>query len=164
MDSYRHVVSLIGQIHLGLAVAALLSGTVVVALGKGTGIHRLVGFVYATSMLGLNGSALLIYNLTGSFGPFHVLALISLATVLIGVVYALLSTPRDRWIILHAYWMSWSYIGLLAATASEALTRLPSAPFWWAVAAASVLVVGIGGWAIAVTVPKALQKQFRTRT
>ena len=59
---------------------------------------------------------------------------------------------------------SWSYVGLLAAAASEALTRLPSAPFWWAVVAASVLVVGVGGWVIAVTVPKALQRQFRTRT
>ena len=45
---------------------------------KGTGVHRLVGFVYALTMFGVLGSAMLIYNLTGDFGPFHILALVSL--------------------------------------------------------------------------------------
>ena len=155
--------SLIGQVHLGLAIVALVSGAVVVALVKGTGMHRLFGFLYATSMLGVNGSALLLYNLTGSFGPFHVLALISLSTVAVGVVYALLRVPKEAWVISHAYWMSWSYVGLVAAAASEAVTRLPTAPFWWAVLLASVVVVGVGGWVISTTVPRSIREYFSGR-
>jgi uncharacterized membrane protein len=127
-------------------------------------MHRLVGFLYATTMLGVNGSALLIYNLTGEFGPFHVLALFSLGTVLVGVVYALVRTPKGAWLIFHAYWMSWSYVGLLAAAASEALTRIPATPFWWMVVAASMAVIGIGGWVITITVPRTLRGVFSTRT
>jgi uncharacterized membrane protein len=78
-----------GFVHIALAVAALASGLAVALLPKGTRRHRLLGRVYVASMLGLNLTALAIYNLFGVFGPFHVAALISLATVAAGWVPAL---------------------------------------------------------------------------
>jgi uncharacterized membrane protein len=60
----------LGQVHFSVAIAALVTGAAVVALRKGTGAHRLIGFVYALCMFGVTGTALLIYNLTGSSGPF----------------------------------------------------------------------------------------------
>ncbi len=150
----------LGQVHLVLALTALVSGAGVVGMRKGTGVHRLVGFVYALSMFGVLGTALLIYNLTGGFGPFHVLALISLVTIVFGLVHVLLRRPKDGWIEFHAYWMSWSYVGLLAATASETLTRVPATPFWWAVLAASTVVVGVGAIVIYRNVPRILRDEF----
>jgi uncharacterized membrane protein len=150
----------VGQVHLALAVAAIISGAAVVVLPKGTGSHRLVGFIYALGMFGVVGTALLIYNLTGRFGPFHVLAVISLITMVLGVAPVLLRKPDGGWIGLHAYFMAWSYVGLLAAAAAETLTRVPSAPFWGSVVAASLFVVAVGAWIVNTSVPRILEDQF----
>jgi hypothetical protein len=115
-------------------------------------------------MFGVTGTALLIYNLTGEFGPFHALALISLITLILGIAPVLLRWPSGGWIDLHAYFMSWSYVGLVAAAAAETLTRIPEAPFWWAVVAASGVVVATGAWLIHRSVPKILTEQFPRRT
>jgi uncharacterized membrane protein len=154
----------LGQVHFAVAIAALVTGAAVVALRKGTGAHRLIGFVYALSMFSVTGTALLIYNLTGEFGPFHVLALISLITLILGTTPVLLRRPSGGWIDLHAHFMSWSYVGLVAAAAAEASTRLPEAPFWWAVVAASGVVVATGAWLIRRSVPKILAEQFPSQT
>jgi uncharacterized membrane protein len=79
---------------------------VVVALRKGTGAHRFIGFVYALRTFGVTGTALLIYNLTGEFGPIHVMALISLITLILGTTPVLLRRPWGSWIDLHAHFMS----------------------------------------------------------
>jgi hypothetical protein len=39
--------------------------------------HRRSGWLLAGSLLGVNVTALFIYNLTGEFGPFHVFAIVS---------------------------------------------------------------------------------------
>lgn len=135
-----------GWFHMYFALASIGSGTVVVLRRKGTSSHRWLGYVYAVSMLGLNVTALMIYRLTGSFGPFHVAAIVSLAGVLWGVAVAIKRGPQ--WVRLHYKLMTWSYVGLLAATASEILTRMESAPFWGAVLAATLAVVFVGAWLI----------------
>ena len=63
-------------------------------------------------MLGVNVTALFIYNLAGEFGPFHVFAIVSPTSVLLGVGYARLRRPERRWRERHAYVMTWTYIGL----------------------------------------------------
>ena len=88
------------------------------------------------------------------FWPWSVLTIIS------GVVPVLLRSPRGGWIQLHAYFMSWSYVGLLAAAASETLIRVPETPFWWAVVAASTVVVFVGAWFIYRNVPRILRTEF----
>ena len=93
-------------------------------------------------------TALAIYRLFGGFGPFHVAALVSLVTVLMGTIPARRRQPRGKWLERHYYWMTWSYVGLLAAAGSEAVTRIPQTRFWWMVIAATLPVVAGGAWVI----------------
>jgi len=78
----------LGLVHLACAVVALGAGAGVLLLRKGTRRHRRLGWVYVAAMLGLNLTALLIYRLFGRFGPFHLAALLSLVTVLAGLLPA----------------------------------------------------------------------------
>src|SRR3712207_6703621 len=130
----------IGWLHTLAALIALGAGAAVLLRRKGTRRHRQLGWLYAGSMLTLNVTALSIYRLTGRFGAFHVAALLSLATLAAGLIPALLPRRTEGWVQPHYYFMSYSYVGLLSAAASEAATRLPRVAFWWAVAAASVVV------------------------
>lgn len=149
----------VGGAHLVLAVVALASGTWVLLRRKGGRPHRRAGRVFAGSMVGLNVTALFIYDLTGGPGPFHVLAVISFVGVVVGVTHARLRQPRDSWRPLHAHWMAWSYIGLLAAAVSEATTRIPESPFFWMVAGSSGIVVIAGALVMRARMPKALGMQ-----
>lgn len=130
--------------HLIAACTALLTGLGVLLTRKGTRLHKQMGYAYFFNMVGLNISALFIYRLTGHFGPFHGAALASLLTLTAGYVPAYLRLPQRRWLELHYEFMNWSYVGLVAAGVSEAATRLPSAPFWPAVFAGTLVVFLIG--------------------
>jgi uncharacterized membrane protein len=148
-------VSLLGQFHLAVSLVALATGAFVLVRRKGTAQHRRVGWTYAAAMLALNGSALWIYRLTGTFGPLHVAAVISLGTVLAGVWSAWSRKPGDRqWLRRHYSLMSWSYLGLVAAAVAEVATRVPAVQaiaggptpaFWITVALASIAVFVFGG-------------------
>lgn len=149
-----HMASL-GTVHLFLGFAALAFGALVALTRKGTRRHRWIGWAYVWSMLSLNGTALLIYRLFGTFGPFHFAALVSLTTVVAGMVPAY--RRPSRWIEWHAMWMSWSYVGLCAAAVAEIWTRFvaPNA-FWGAVVAATLAVVVIGKFVIDRRMPRIL--------
>ena len=126
----------LGAFHLGTALAALSFGAAVLLTApKGVRRHRQLGWCYVASMLLLNVSALLIYRLFGRFGPFHVAAVLSLATVLLGTVTAIAARrsrqrrapqARARWVDHHYHWMTYSYVGLLAAAVAEVATRVPA--------------------------------------
>ncbi len=116
--------NLLGVVHTVFAVVAIVAGGTVVLLPKGTRWHRTLGHLYATAMIGLIVTAFSIYRLFGGLGPFHFAALVSLVTLVAGMGSALFRRPRGRWIEFHAAWMSWSYIGLMAAFAAELLTRV----------------------------------------
>jgi uncharacterized membrane protein len=144
----------IGWLHLASALVALTAGAWVLWRPKGTAIHRRVGWVYAVSMLALNATALLIYRLTGTFGPFHIAALASLVTLTAGIVPAWTRRPAGRWLERHYFFMSYSYLGLVAAAVAETTSRVtaiqtfaggPTPAFWIAVVVASVLVMVVGG-------------------
>ena len=139
--------NLLGWFHTLCALVALASGAVVLLRAKGTRRHRQMGWIYVGSMLAVNVTALMIYRLFGGFGPFHVAALFSLATVIAGIIPAVRRRPHDRWLERHYFFMAYSYVGLLAATAAEIGTRLPGArgAFWLAVILASIGVFVIGG-------------------
>jgi uncharacterized membrane protein len=125
----------LGQFHLFTAIVAIISGAYVfLGTRKGTRRHRQVGWVYALSMLALNATALMIYRLFGGFGPFHVAAVVSLATTLLGVLSARAlrrqrrarEAPSKRDYAGHHYaWMAYSYLGLIAAAVAEVATRVP---------------------------------------
>jgi uncharacterized membrane protein len=140
--------SKIGFAHFIFALAALLSGATVLLRRKGTLGHRCVGYVYACCMFGLNGTALLIYRLFRAPGPFHVLAVISLATLIAGLLPAL--RRQAGWLERHYRLMAWSYVGLCAAALAEFAVRLPFVHgigwrFGSAAFIASALVAAIGG-------------------
>jgi uncharacterized membrane protein len=135
----------LGIAHTGLAVLALALGAAVVARRKADRLHRTTGHLYVASMLGVNVTALHIYDLFGVFGPFHAAAVVSLCTIVAGIVPVVIRRPRQRWFQMHAYFMSWSYVGLLAAAASELAVRLPAAPFAPAVLGVTLLVTVAGG-------------------
>jgi uncharacterized membrane protein len=117
-------ISPVGAAHVAAALAALVFGLLVLLRRKGTPLHRAFGMTYAVSMLGVNGTALTLYRLTGHFGPFHALALVSLAAVGFGVAAA--GVRWSGWLVAHYQAMSYSYVGLLAATAAEGLIRVPA--------------------------------------
>lgn len=146
----------LGAAHVGMAIAALISGLVVAVVRKGTRLHARLGWVYVTSMAGLNLTALFIYRLLGGFGPFHAAAILSVASVGAGLVFTRRRKPRGRWKEAHAYWMGGSYVGLVAAAVAESTTRIPAAPFWGTVMAATLVVIGGGIVVLRITVPMAL--------
>jgi uncharacterized membrane protein len=134
----------IGLIHTAFAVLALASGAAILVMDKGSPRHRRTGWVYVVSMIAMNSTALVIYRLFGGFGPFHVAALLSLATVIAGLVPVMRRRPVDGWLELHYNFMAYSYVGLAAAAASEVGTRMPQTVFWWAVLVATVAVIAVG--------------------
>ena len=131
-----------GLAHVTIALLAIVIGMLVILSRKGTRRHRWLGRGYVCAMVAVNVSAFLIYELYGGFGLFHWMALISLLTVLIGYIQVRLRGPG--WKVKHAYFMSGSYVGLIAALAAETLTRTPWLPFFGAVAVASISVIVLG--------------------
>src|SRR3982750_2213322 len=102
----------LGLLHLSASIVALLSGAVVLLRRKGNAAHRRIGWVYVVSMVVLNVTALMIYRLTRSFGPFHVAAVVSLASLIAGIIPAWRRLPKNGWLDRHYSRMSYSYLGL----------------------------------------------------
>jgi uncharacterized membrane protein len=145
----------LGTFHVASAVLALVAGCVIVLQQKGGGVHRRWGWTYAGAMVALNLSALMLYRLTGTFGPFHVAALFSLLTIVAGLVPA---RQRGRgWMHRHAYWMAGSYVGLWAALAAELTTRVDGLPFWATAAWTSFAVFAVGAALVGRNVPHAMK-------
>jgi hypothetical protein len=116
-------------------------------------------------------TAFSIYDLTGQFGPFHVAAGLSTVTLAGGLYYVLARQPKYTWTEWHAHWMSWSYIGLIAALMAESATRLimPRVSplleeyslwnvFWGLVVVVALITFLIGWWLVKTRLPLALKK------
>jgi len=114
----------VGVIHFIASIFALIFGTWILVAKKGTASHRKIGYLYAFSMLILIATAFMIYRLFGRFGVFHVLAIVSLLTLLGGMIPAVLRKPKN-WFGLHFSFMYWSVFGLYAAFMAEMSVRLP---------------------------------------
>jgi uncharacterized membrane protein len=97
---------------------ALVSGLGIVLLGKGTRIHRVIGYIYVVSMYVLCFASFAVKDTTPffkGFGMFHVMALASIATVTAGLIPALYRKRFDNWYQRHYSFMLWSYVGLIMA-------------------------------------------------
>jgi uncharacterized membrane protein len=147
--------SAFGVAHAAAGLIGLGSGLAVFLGRKGTARHVRIGWVYVAAMVWVDGSALLIRHLTGRFNLFHALAVVSLAMVLGGVAQVVLRRRIRRWLWRHYQYMSWSYVGLLAATANELCVRVPalkamtSRSRGWLPVAASAVIVGTSALVIA---------------
>jgi uncharacterized membrane protein len=128
--------------HIGLSTLSLVLGVFIFVNTKGTRLHRWIGTLYAVSMVGLNLTALGIYNLTGHFNFFHFTAILSLAMVLVGWSQPLFRRRLRNWLYRHYVYMCWSYVALLAATFNEGFTR---------VTLLKALVHRAGNWVIIAT-------------
>jgi len=135
----------IANLHVVFAVLSLAFGLRIFTTRRGTPTHRKLGYCYIVSMLIMNVAALLLYARTGALGPFHVAALISLATLIAGAVPAIRRRPQDGWLSLHWEFMSWSFVGLVAGAVAEAAFRIPGAAYWPAIVAGTVAVFVVGG-------------------
>lgn len=134
-----------GLIHLLSALLAMLAGGVVLLSHKGGRWHRQVGYLYVGAMLVVNATAFTIFRVTGHFGPFHWLALVSLASLAGGMVPALARGRIRGWLYWHYYFMSWSVVGLYAAFWAETFTRLlPMHVFWPVVVGATAATTAVG--------------------
>jgi uncharacterized membrane protein len=145
-------VGILGYIHVAFGILALVLGLVIFCLVKGTRLHRILGYSYIASMLGLNVTGLVIYRLFGFFGPFHALALVSLVTVVAGFLPAYFKRPPGKWLRWHYEGICWSYLGLLGATAAEIATRLPFIESGFAFGVAAIVssqgVIAIGAFVL----------------
>ncbi|MBC3783943.1 DUF2306 domain-containing protein [Spirosoma utsteinense] len=138
-----------GVIHLASALAAMLLGGAVILLSKGTTIHKRVGYVYVAAMVSVNVTAFMIYRLFGTYGPFHIAAIISSVGIIGGMAPVLLRQHVPDWKSYHYYFMNWSVVGLYAAFWAESLVRLfPMQQFWPVVALATGLTTGLGSYLI----------------
>ncbi len=153
--------SALSWVHIGSSILALMTGLAVLLRTKGTRTHRRIGYAYVASMITLNLTSLFIFSLTGRFSPFHVMAILSLAIVIAGFVPVFLRRPAGGWLELHLHFIAWSYIGLLAAAASEAAVRIPRAPFWWAVIASAAVIIMAGAILLAHNRPRLLARYQR---
>jgi len=162
LQTTKTTMDAIGVFHATFGVVSLVLGLSILLMPKGTRRHILLGCSYALSMLVLNATAFFIYNLFGQFGPFHVAAVIGLATLLAGLIAVLYKRPRKRWIYYHYHFMCWSYVGLVAATVAEITGRVPGWNFALAVTIPGLIVAGIGALMILerekITIEKAIDE------
>ena len=146
-----------GAVHAVFGLAALALGAGVLLMQKGTTRHRRVGQCYAAAMVLLNGTALAIYDLFGGFGVFHVLALVSLATLVAGLLPVWLRRPRE-WLEIHARCMCWSYLGLLAAFFGEIGARVPGVDFATGVIVPGAVVMLAGAALMRARLPRLVDR------
>jgi uncharacterized membrane protein len=117
-------------IHIITAIVGLGLGAVVLSMSKGTKLHRRIGMAYFAAMFITNISIMpvtaRVMPLGGTtFGIFHILALVSLASLMAGGL-ALIRWHKSRdpeHMRSHQMNMGFSYLGLIMAAASEIIVN-----------------------------------------
>jgi len=155
---------LIELIHTVSGFGSLLTGLFVLLNTKGTKRHKLVGKAYVVFMLLLNITAFGIYELFNGFGIFHWAAIVSLLSILGGMVVLINRKNLKFWIIQHYYFMVWSYIGLLAGASNETFVHVPffnhlAQQFSWAPMVSMFLIFFTGGAWVAIR-EQAITRRF----
>jgi hypothetical protein len=98
-------------------------------------------------MLVVDGAAMLLYRFTGSFNAFHVGAIVNLTAIVVAMVPMLMSPRPANWKQLHYRFMSWGFVGLMAATVTELIVRtvrLTHEQGWAVSGGVTALVMAIG--------------------
>lgn len=130
-----------GLTHLISGIFALIFGGLVILLKKGTIIHKRVGYFYVFSMTVLILTSFGIYRLFGKFGVFHFLSIVSIFSLVAGMLPMFKKVRTSKDYEIHFKRMYWSVVGLYAAFAAESFVRIPKfGGFWTAVAWSFVLV------------------------
>lgn len=125
MNFGNFITSQTGLIHFIASLFALLFGTLILVLPKGTAKHKTIGRLYGLTMLVVLVTAFMTYRLFGTWGIFHWTAVISSLTLFAGLFPILTKRPTDNYISLHFSFMYWSVMGVYGAFVSETLVRMP---------------------------------------
>ncbi|GAA4883528.1 hypothetical protein GCM10023311_02120 [Flaviramulus aquimarinus] len=134
----------LGWFHFLTSLIAILTGTYILFNPKGTKKHKQVGYVYVFSMILLCGAALGIYNISGEFGVFHILAVAGLLTLIIGMIPLLFKNIQKKYKVFHLWFMYYSVLGLYAAFVSELSIRIPEKPSYMLVGIVTGVIFTIG--------------------
>jgi len=95
-----------------------------------------------------------------TFGVFHALAVVSLATLAVGLTPMLVGKRSPVVIAVHAYCMTWSYAGLVAAGSGQLAAAVGEDAGDWIVPVAIATVLVICGAAIFVRVPLTVDRML----
>lgn len=144
--------------HVMAAVTALVVGAVVLALPKGVGRHRPVGSTYVVCLVFVDVAALSVHR-EATFGVFHALAVISLLTIAAGVLPLLLGSRSPLAVNMHAYCMTWSYAGLVAAGCGQLTASTASDIGAWTTPTVICSVLVVSGLLIFSRVPRIVALQ-----
>ena len=140
-----------GAIHTVLAMLGIVVGSIQLLRPKGGSMHRALGYAFVYAMLVADGTAMLVFQFTGRFNILHVGAMVNLLCIVLAIVPVLRSPRPSNWKNQHYTWMSWSYVGLLAAAATELVVRtspLATREQAWMVTAAATVVVTVIGYTL----------------
>lgn len=119
------------SVHTLFGFVALVAGAWNLIATKGTRRHRLVGWVYVGAMTGLLITSFGIFEVFGSFGPFHILSLVSGGALAFAIYFPLRRARYTHWLVHHYMWITYSYVGLVMATGSHLFAYGPAGwPFW----------------------------------
>ena len=149
--------------HVVAALSALGAGAAVLFFPKGTHTHRVIGSVYVLALVLVNLAALSLHR-ENTFGVFHTLAVASLVTITVGFSPLLLGKRSPPVIATHAYCMTWSYAGLVAAGCGQLAVAVgPDDIGSWVVPVAIAVVLSISGVVIFGRVPSILDRLLAER-
>jgi uncharacterized membrane protein len=143
--------------HLVGAVSALVVGAVVLLLPKGTPTHRVIATIYVLALVLVNVAALSLHR-ENTFGVFHALAVASLVTIAVGLAPLLVGKRSPQAIATHAYCMTWSYAGVVAAGSGQLAVTLGQDATAWIVPVVIAAVLSISGLVIFSRVPSTLDR------
>lgn len=125
MNFGNFITSNTGLVHFIASMLALILGTLVLWNKKGTPKHKLIGKLYALTMVVVLITAFMTYRLFGRWGIFHWSALVSTITLICGLIPILIKRPQKNYITLHFSFMYWSVMGVYGAFVAETLVRMP---------------------------------------
>jgi uncharacterized membrane protein len=115
--------TLAGAIHTVLAISGIVVGLIQFLRAKRGPNHRARGYAFVYAMLIADGAAMLVFQFTGKFNILHIGAMTNLVCIVAAMIPVLRSPRPSNWKNQHYCWMSWSYVGLLAAAATELVVR-----------------------------------------
>jgi len=153
MNFGNFITSETGLIHFIASIFALILGTFILVLNKGTTKHKIFGRLYALAMLVVLITAFMTYRLFGTWGIFHWTAVISSLTLVCGLIPILIKRPINNYKSFHFSFMYWSIMGVYGAFVSETLVRMPkvvvesgipNSVFYNMTGIGIVLVMGLG--------------------
>jgi uncharacterized membrane protein len=136
--------------HIVAAFSALIVGAAVLLTPKGTRAHRAIGIAYVLVLIVVDLAALSLHR-ESAFGMFHWLAVASLVALGAGVSPLLLGRRSQPVVVTHAYFMTWSYAGLVAAGCGQFAVAVGHDG--WVVPVVISMVLAISGTVIFGKVP-----------